>query len=331
MRTKFLLPAGVIAVFALALPSAASATGCTPPYCPSHTVTVKKAGTGSGSVASSPAGINCGAQCSAPFEEKTTVTLTAQAASGSTFAGWSGGGCSGAGSCVLTMGAADVTVTATFNANPPPPPNNFTLGKVKHPKTGVVTIRIKVPGPGAMEASGRVMKTVRARAKAAGAYLLRLELTKRGMKLLKKSKGRQLRVKISFTFTPDGGSPRTKIKKVIFRVVRPRAAASRVSFEEGSGGKVVVASTATIKPDKALIRVFCNGPQSCHGTLKLVASGNVALGSTSFDLAAGVSKVLRLKLTGRAGKLLDGGSVPKARAAGTGLHPHAVKLKLASN
>jgi hypothetical protein len=50
--------------------------------------------------------------------EGATVTLTASAASGSTFAGWSGG-CSGAGSCVVTLNA-DTTVTATFNANPPP-------------------------------------------------------------------------------------------------------------------------------------------------------------------------------------------------------------------
>jgi hypothetical protein len=43
------------------------------------------------------------------------VTLTAAAASGSTFAGWSGS-CTGTGSCVLSM-TASRSVTATFNTS----------------------------------------------------------------------------------------------------------------------------------------------------------------------------------------------------------------------
>jgi hypothetical protein len=50
------------------------------------------------------------------------VTLTATANSGSTFAGWQGGGCSGTGTCMITL-IADTTVTATFNTVPPSPPN----------------------------------------------------------------------------------------------------------------------------------------------------------------------------------------------------------------
>jgi uncharacterized delta-60 repeat protein len=81
---------------------------------------VAKAGTGSGSVQSSPPGISCGVACSGRFEDGAAVTLTATAAAGSTFAGWSGAGCSGGGGCALTM-SADRAVTATFNALPPPP------------------------------------------------------------------------------------------------------------------------------------------------------------------------------------------------------------------
>lgn len=83
------------------------------PYCPSHTLTVVEAGFGSGAVTSSPAGIECGAKCEAPFQEGAAVTLTAEAASGSVFAGWSGGACHGTKPCVLTI-AADTTVKATF-------------------------------------------------------------------------------------------------------------------------------------------------------------------------------------------------------------------------
>ena len=59
-----------------------------------RTLTVVKSGGGSGTVTSNPAGINCGSDCSASFTNGTSVTLTATPASGSTFAGWEGEGCS---------------------------------------------------------------------------------------------------------------------------------------------------------------------------------------------------------------------------------------------
>jgi hypothetical protein len=81
------------------------------------TLTVSKAGAGSGTVTSSPAGINCGSSCSASYVSGTPVTLTATPATGSTFTGWSGGGCTGTGTCVVTM-SADTTVTAGFVVQP---------------------------------------------------------------------------------------------------------------------------------------------------------------------------------------------------------------------
>jgi Divergent InlB B-repeat domain len=78
-----------------------------------QTLTVGKAGTGSGSVSSSPAGIDCGSTCSADFDHGTVVTLTPAPSANSAFAGWSGA-CSGSGSCQVTMDAAK-SVTATFN------------------------------------------------------------------------------------------------------------------------------------------------------------------------------------------------------------------------
>jgi len=78
------------------------------------TLTVSKSGTGTGTVTSSDESIDCGATCSAIYSSVTSVTLTATPASGSTFAGWSGGGCSGTGTCTVTMSSGQ-TVTATFN------------------------------------------------------------------------------------------------------------------------------------------------------------------------------------------------------------------------
>ena len=75
------------------------------------TLKVAKTGSGSGSVTSSPTGINCGSTCSAPFAA-VPVTLKATASAGSRFTGWSGA-CSGSGTCTLTMGA-DRAATARF-------------------------------------------------------------------------------------------------------------------------------------------------------------------------------------------------------------------------
>lgn len=82
----------------------------------SRTLSVIKAGTGSGIVTSNPAGIDCGSTCTVSYTSGTQVTLTAQAASGSSFAGW-GGACSGTGTCTVSMDVAR-SVTAIFNVTP---------------------------------------------------------------------------------------------------------------------------------------------------------------------------------------------------------------------
>jgi hypothetical protein len=75
-------------------------------------LTVNLGGNGSGSVASGPAGIDCGATCTADFDLGNTIILTPTAAPGSTFAGWSGA-CSGLDTCEVEL-LGDTTVTANF-------------------------------------------------------------------------------------------------------------------------------------------------------------------------------------------------------------------------
>ena len=96
--------------------ASSSSTPVPSPTPSSYTLTVSKAG--SGTVASSPSGINCGSSCSASYTSGTSVTLTATAATGYTFSGWSGSGvsCSGTGTCTVPM-SANRTVTATFSQN----------------------------------------------------------------------------------------------------------------------------------------------------------------------------------------------------------------------
>ena len=83
-----------------------------------YALAVGKSGSGSGTVTSAPAGIDCGATCQANFGDGTAVTLTAAPATGSKFMGWSGGGCSGTGTCRVIVDAS-TTVTAMFEAESP--------------------------------------------------------------------------------------------------------------------------------------------------------------------------------------------------------------------
>jgi hypothetical protein len=101
---------------------------CLPPA--SFTLTVTKAGSGTGAVAStappSPS-ISCGGACAATYPSGTMVTLAAVADAGSQFTGW-GGACGGTGNCVVTMDAAKA-VTATFTLINPPQVFTLTVTK----------------------------------------------------------------------------------------------------------------------------------------------------------------------------------------------------------
>ena len=91
--------------------------GTTTNSCPDFALATVKTGTGSGTVNSREAGISCGATCSHNYPEGTIVTLTASPTTGSTFTGWSGGGCSGTDRCIVTLDSQEA-VTATFSIVP---------------------------------------------------------------------------------------------------------------------------------------------------------------------------------------------------------------------
>lgn len=97
----------------------------TNPLCPGGSSTngelvVTPAGTGTGSIASQPGGINCpGTACGAQFPAGDIVTLTAAPGPSSTFGGWSG--CTALKTnpdqCQVTIpGGGVIDVTATFTA-----------------------------------------------------------------------------------------------------------------------------------------------------------------------------------------------------------------------
>lgn len=80
------------------------------------TVTITKAGSGSGTVTSSVGAINCGLTCVDAIPNVTTITLTATPGAGSVFTGWLGP-CTGDGACQFAVGD-NATVQATFAAQP---------------------------------------------------------------------------------------------------------------------------------------------------------------------------------------------------------------------
>jgi hypothetical protein len=117
----------------------------------SLTLTVSRAGTGAGTVTSQPPGITCGSDCSESYTAGTAVTVTAAPAAGSTFSGWSGGGCSGTAPCTVTGNSA-IAVTATFAAttsNPPGAPSVEPIPSLTPGASFTVTITGMTDGVGA--------------------------------------------------------------------------------------------------------------------------------------------------------------------------------------
>jgi hypothetical protein len=108
------------------------------------TLTVSLAGTGSGSVSDGQDNqLSCPGTCSATYAIGTTETLTATPSPGSTFSGWSGGGCSGTGPCTVAISAGS-NVTASFATIPavsgPAPSAPISQGQGVSSQTVSVTI-----------------------------------------------------------------------------------------------------------------------------------------------------------------------------------------------
>jgi len=80
-------------------------------------LSISRTGSGAGTVTSSPAGINCGADCSQSYSSGTSVSLTAKPDSDSTFTGWVGGDCAGTGTCTVTMDKPIVVAANFLNIN----------------------------------------------------------------------------------------------------------------------------------------------------------------------------------------------------------------------
>jgi Divergent InlB B-repeat domain len=275
-----------------------------------RSLTVKKSGTGSGTVASEPAGINCGFTCTAKFAQGSKVTLKATPASGSTFAGWSGEGCTGTGTCVVALEEANATVTATFTSN------SVVMRSLTVKKSGSGTVASEPAGIGCGSTCSA-----------------------------KFGEGSEVTLKATpasgSTFAGWSGEGCTGTGTCVVKVGKADAAVTATFTanskqpgpEEPKAGTATAGAVAKVKGSKARVRLTCSGGL-CKGAVKLTAklrpgAGPVVIGRTPFTLASGESAVLPVKLSAAAKRRVQKSGTLRAKAAGTGVAARALKLKLA--
>jgi hypothetical protein len=280
---------------------ARSVTATYQPVFPLYTVSVVKAGTGFGTVTSSPAGIDCGSSCTAEVISNFKPTLTAVPAEGSVFDHWSGGGCTGSGPCEKPVKSSH-TVKAVFTA------------------VGVRTLTLAIGGTG----TGAV------KSKAIG-----IECS------ASCSPSIVAGTKVTLTAVSGAGSifagfsgecSGTKACKVQMSEAHSVAATFVKTPAPLPTGVAVIAKAAKVKSGKAFVTVRCGGPASCRGSLKLLAKleghRSVPIGSATFSLAPGSSTTLKVKLSTKAKQLLKSKGHLKAKGVGSGIQARAVQLKM---
>jgi DNA-binding beta-propeller fold protein YncE len=181
---------------------------------------------GPGTVAAAGGGISaCGApggSCSATFVDGETVLLTAAPTQTSVFLGWTGGTCSGRGTCEVSLGS-DLSLGAEFAPLVLPPPPllaRVSIGKVSL-RGSRGSIEVTVSGPGAVSVTGKGLARASARSRAAGPLRIPLELSSSGKRKLRRARTGRLRIEATVQFTLRNGSTRATASEILtFRSLR---------------------------------------------------------------------------------------------------------------
>jgi DNA-binding beta-propeller fold protein YncE len=218
--------------------SEAASVGVYGPTAAGQTLEVTKVGAGEGTVASAPAGIDCGSACLAEYDAGSEVILTATPAAGSAFSGWSGCPQPSGPTCTVTL-ATDQSVGAEFEPAPEPlafgaaqiapsspapaagtsPPPTLSL-RQQSVGADSVAIEVDLPGSGTISAGGSQLR-LNSRQAGAGATRLRLHLDRRGVHALARRKDGELSVALQLSFTPTGeGTSLDTTGRIVFRSKR---------------------------------------------------------------------------------------------------------------
>jgi DNA-binding beta-propeller fold protein YncE len=285
-----------------------------------YLLTVGKPGTGSGTVTSSPAGIDCGASCKAEFAEGTAVTLIANPAMHSIFTGWSG--------CTPLSGHPDeceVTMSAAHSAHA-----EFAL--IRH------TLTVHVVGQGSVEANvGAISNCTASGGVCTSPYV----------------EGETVGLKA--TPAPgsafagwSGGCGGGGCEIAVGADTTLTATFAVTPTAPGSAGKppaTLAPGVVTVKGNTAAVELTCASDRPCAGVIELFASlpsaarhyrhrqrsDAVLIGKAPFRLAAGETKTIEVRITDhRARKLLQTRGKLLAHVRGIGVLPGEVKLRQAS-
>ncbi len=192
---------------------------------PEFALDVTREGTGSGAVTSTPAGIDCGADCTEDYTSYTKVTLTAAPDTGSSFGGWSGA-CEGAAgvTCELEITEA-ATAGASFTADPPTPPtppapdvcpaNKLKPGKLKkNTKNGTAKLAVTAGGEGKVIVQGsKKAKKSSKKVGEGGKGKIKIKAKGKAAKTLRK-KGR-VKIKVKLVYKPGGGCPNKTVNRKV--------------------------------------------------------------------------------------------------------------------
>jgi Fe-S cluster biogenesis protein NfuA len=278
---------------------------------------VKRVGTGTGKVTSTPAGINCGSTCEAEFEEGTKVALSKSADPGSKFVEWTGA-CTGTGACEVTMSAAK-EVNAKFDL--------LALKKFKltvsKPGTGTGKVTSTPAGincGSTCEAEFEEGKAVTlAQAADSGSEFVKWTGACTGTGACEVTMSAAKEVNAEFRLK-DAAKP-------------PPTCATDPSLCPPTPGKAKASGSAQVKGGKAALKLSCSGGP-CQGKLSLTArvkraykTTNAVIGKASFSLADGVSATLKVKLISVAKQELDKGKTIRAKLTGGAIVSSTVKLK----
>jgi hypothetical protein len=239
-------------------------------------LTVVAQGAGRGTVTSAPAGIECGATCTAEFPENEVLILSAANAPDSNFDGWSGA-CLGTGTCKITLDS-DRTAIAEFSPKLPPgggaaSPSRLVLGFAR-PKAGgsVAALEVTVPAAGSLAASGRYLKEVKAKAAGAGLTTLNLQLTTAGKQALAATRHHKLEVKVRVTFKPISGNGSSATRTVTFH--RPSKRKGGAALTQRGG--LFVSFNGGIAPDALPRHRLAPIAVNVEGKVKAVGDGEPA-------------------------------------------------------